>query len=119
MQHAVLHLAGERADAPGGLVARRHHVGVAGEGDVRAFGADARIEVVDVGGAVLAEGHAVAGESGSAEGFFKHAKRTGIFRGYRGAADEIAGNREGIGHVPRLTCMPPGGLALGGTISIS
>ena len=61
----------------------------------------------------------MASEAGSVEGFFKHAQRTGIGRGYRGAADEVAGNRESIGHAPRLTCMPPGGLALGGTNSIS
>ena len=53
------------------------------------------------------------------ERLFKHAQRTGIGRGYRGAADEIAGNGESISHALRLTCMPPGGLALGGTISSS
>src|SRR5262249_24036583 len=117
VQETVLHLAGKRADAPGALVARRHHVGVAGEGDVRPFAADPRIEVVDVGGAGLGEGHAVAGEAGCGERLCKHPQRTGVGRGYRGAANEITGNGESIGHVLRLTCMPPGGLALGGTNS--
>jgi len=36
IEEAVLDVAGERAMAPGALVARRHHVGMAGEGDVRA-----------------------------------------------------------------------------------
>src|SRR6185369_15352287 len=56
---AVLDLAGKRAMAPGRLVAGRHHVSMAGKGDVRRLGADPGIEVVDIGGAGLAEGDAV------------------------------------------------------------
>ena len=85
------------AVAPGALVARRHDVGVAGEGEVRPVGADAGVEIVDVGGAGLAEGHAVAGEAAAFRAL-KHAQRTGIGRRDPGAADEIAGNRESIGH---------------------
>ena len=48
---AVLHLAGECSRLPGALVAGRHHVGVAGKGDVRGFLADARVEIFDIGGA--------------------------------------------------------------------
>jgi hypothetical protein len=31
---------------------------------------------------------------------FENAERAGVGRGYRGAADEIAGNREGVSHAP-------------------
>ena len=51
----------------------------------------------------------MAGEAGYGERLFKHAQRTGVGRGYRGAADEIAGDGESINHVLRLTCMPPAG----------
>ena len=61
---AVLDVAGERAVGPGALVARRHHVGMAGESDVRRAGADAGIEVVDIGGAGFAEGDAMHLEAG-------------------------------------------------------
>ena len=39
---------------PGRLVARRHHVGVAGEHEMRRGRADAGVEILDVGGAGLA-----------------------------------------------------------------
>src|SRR6266702_55037 len=119
VQKTVLHFARERTDAPGALVAGRHHVGVAGEGDVRAVSADPRIEIVDVGSACFRERHAVTSEAGCDKRFFEHAQRAGVGRCYRGAADEVAGNGQGIDHAPRLTCMPPGGLALCGTNSIS
>ena len=119
IEKTVLDLAGERAERPCGFVTGRHHVGMSGKGDVRRFSPDAGVEVVDIGCAGLGEGHAVAGEAGCGERLFKHPQGTGVGRGYRGAADEIAGNGESIGHVLRLTCMPPGGLALGGTISSS
>jgi hypothetical protein len=117
VEETILHLAGERTVRPCGFVAGRHHVGMSGKGDVRRAVADAGVEVVDIGGAGFGEGHAVAGEAGRRQGIFKHPQRSGVGRCYRGAADEIAGNRESIGHVLRLTCMPPGGLALGGTNS--
>ena len=39
-------------------------------------------------------------EASAFEDIFEHAKRAGIGRGYGRAADEIAGNGEGIGHAP-------------------
>ena len=52
-------LAGERRLRPGGVVAGRHHVGVAGEHEMRRAGADAGVEVLDRRGAGLREGDAV------------------------------------------------------------
>src|SRR3954468_6763342 len=95
---AVLHVAGERALAPGGLVTRGHHVGVAGEHDVRRFGPDPRIEVVDICGAGLGEGHAVRLEAGVLEQAFEYTERPGIGRGHGRATDQVAGNGESIGH---------------------
>src|SRR5882724_12002622 len=100
IEKAVLDVTRERAVAPGALVARRHHVGVSGKGDVRRTVADSGIEVVDIGGAGFAEGDAVYLEAGILEDAFEHSKRTGIGRGYRGTAEQIAGNGEGINHAP-------------------
>ena len=52
------------------LVARRHHVGMAGKGDVRRRVADAGIEIVDVGGAGFAEGDAMHLEAGGLQECF-------------------------------------------------
>ena len=62
---AVCDLAGERRMRPAFHLARRHHVGMPGEDDVRRGGADTRIKIFDVGGAGLAEGHAMHGEAGA------------------------------------------------------
>src|ERR1700716_1923414 len=96
VEKAVPDLARERAMAPGALVARRHHVGMSGKGEVRRRVADAGIEVVDIGSAGFAEGDTMHLEAGAFQDIFEHAERAGIRRGYRGAADEIAGNGKGI-----------------------
>src|SRR6266850_641525 len=98
VEKAILDFARERAMAPGALVARRHHVGMPGEGDVRRIVADAGIEVVDIGGAGFAEGNAVHLETGILQDTFEHTKRAGINRSYRGTAEQIAGNGESISH---------------------
>ena len=72
IEKAVLHLARERAVGPCGLIARRHHVGMAGKADVRRRGADAGIEVVDVGGAGFAEGDAMDLEAGRFQDVLEH-----------------------------------------------
>jgi hypothetical protein len=97
---AVLHVARERAMAPGGLIAWWHHVGVAGEGDVRRAVPEPCVEIVDIGRAWLAEGDAMNIKAGALQEVFQNAERAGVSRGYRGAADEIANNRKGIGHAP-------------------
>src|SRR5436190_12965 len=48
IEKTVLHLAGERAERPCGFVARRHHVGMSGKGDVWRFSPDTGVEVVDI-----------------------------------------------------------------------
>ena len=118
IEKAVLHLAGERAERPCGFVAGRHHVGMAGKGDVRRFGPDAGVEIVDVGGAGFAEGDAVHVEAGVFQQALEHAERAGIGRGDGRAADEVAGNGNGVIHSPGLTRQTGGGPAFG-TISIS
>ena len=103
VQKTVLDVAGERAVGPGALVAGRHHVGVSGKGEVRRRGADAGVEVVDIGGAGFAEGEAMHLEAGGLQNGFEHAERAGVGRGYRGAAQQVAGDGEGgegIIHAP-------------------
>ena len=72
IQKAVLDVAGERAVAPGGLVAGRHHVGMPGKADVRRLLADAGIEIVDIGGAGFAEGDAMDLEAGGFQDVFEN-----------------------------------------------
>ena len=60
IKHAAFDFGREGRMPPGRLVARRHDIGMAREADVRRAGADAGIEVVHVGRAVLAEGKPVA-----------------------------------------------------------
>src|SRR5712672_396487 len=98
VEKAILDVARERAMAPGVLVARWHHVGMPGEGEVRSTVADAGIEVVDIGGAGFAEGNAMYLETGILQDAFEYTKRAGIGRGYRGTAKQIAGNGESISH---------------------
>ena len=80
------------------LVAGRHHVGMAGKGDVRRAVADAGVEIVDVGGAGLAEGDAMHLEAGGFQHALENAERAGIGRGDGWAADEVAGDGNGIIH---------------------
>src|SRR5205814_9446525 len=96
---------------PRGFVAGRHYVGVSGKGDVRRAVADAGVEVVDVRRAGLAEGDAMHLEAGVLQETFEDAERAGIGRGDRRAADEVAGNGNGVIHTSRLTRQTGGGLA--------
>ncbi len=94
---AVVDLGRERRMAPARLVARRHHVGVAGDDEIGRFRAKPRIEVFDVGGARLAEGHAVDGETGRLQRLFENAKRAAFRRRHRRTAQQVAGDGNGIG----------------------
>src|SRR5882724_12471024 len=67
IEEAVLDVAGKRAVAPCAFIAWWHHVGMAGESDVRARASDPRIEIVDIGGAGFAEGDAMHLEAGAFE----------------------------------------------------
>ncbi len=95
-QETVLGLAGERRLRPRRLVARRHHIGVAGEDDMRRAGSDARIEVVDVGGARFAEGDAMGGKARCFQHGIDHPQRAGIGRRHRGATNQVTGQGNGI-----------------------
>src|SRR4051812_33646870 len=76
---------------------------MAGEGEVRQTAADPGVKVFDIGGAGLAEGDAVHLETGALEELFDHAERARIRRSDRGAAQQIAGDGDGIGHHPAST----------------
>ena len=73
---------------------------MAGKGDVRRLSADAGIEIVDIGGAGLREGDAMHLEAGCLQEVFEDTERAGIGGGDRRAADEIAGNGNGVIHAP-------------------
>ena len=55
------------------------------------------------GGAGLTEGDAVDGKAGGLQDGFENAERAGVGRGNGWAADEVAGNGNGIIHASRLT----------------
>src|SRR5215471_3004071 len=103
--------------APGGLITRRHHIGVTGKGDMRRRVTDPRVEIVDISGAGLTEAHAVHFEADTLQDVFENAERTGISRGYGRAADQIAGNRKGIGHALPLNMSQPRRATCAGTKS--
>ena len=71
VQHAVGDVGRERRVRPRLGIARRHHVGVAGEHQMRRAGADAGVEVLDVGGARLGERHAMHGEARALQHAFR------------------------------------------------
>ena len=65
--------------------------------------ADPGIEIVDIGGAGFAEGDAMHLEAGSFQDVFENSQRAGVGRGDGRAPHEVAGNGNGVIHVPRLT----------------
>ena len=93
----VVDRAGKRRMRPGLLIAGRHHIGVAGEHEMRRGGADAGVEIFHVVGAGLAERHAVHGKAGGLQHGFEKLERAAFRRRHRAAAQEIAGNGYGIG----------------------
>ena len=94
---AVRHFAGKRRMCPGLFVARRYHVGMAGEHEMRRGIADAGIEILHVVRAGLAERHAVHREAGRLQGAFEELERAAFRRRDGTAAQQIAGNGDGIG----------------------
>ena len=82
VKETVPHLAGERAERPCGFIAGRHHIGMPGKGDVRGFGPDAGVEIVDIRRAGFAEGHPMHVEAGVFQQAFEDAERTGIGGSY-------------------------------------
>ena len=73
IEHAVLDFGAEGIGAPTVRIAHRHRVGMAGKTEMRRAGADAGIEIGDVGGAVLGEGLELAGEADFLQRAFEHA----------------------------------------------
>ena len=90
-------LAGKWRMLPSLFVARRHHVGVARENQVRCGRADTRIEVFHVVGPGFAERHAMHDEAGRFQCLFEKRKRATLGRGYRLTAQQIARDGGGIG----------------------
>ena len=111
-------IAGERAMGPGGLVAGRHHVGMAGKGDVRGVVADARIEIVDVGGAGFAEGDAMRLETRWLSAGLRARRARRHRRGHRWAA-ERSGQWRGHRSCPRLTCHAAMGQPVGNNFQLA
>ncbi len=72
--------------------------------------ADAGVEIVDVRRAGLAEGDAMHLEAGVFQQALEDAERAGIGGSYGRAADEVAGDGNGIIHASRLTRQTGGGL---------
>ena len=97
VQHAAGDVARERRMRPRLGIAGRHHVGVAGEHQMRRARADAGVEVLDVGGAGLGERHPVHGEARALQQRFEKRQRAAFRRRHRRAANQIAGDGDGIG----------------------
>ncbi len=97
VEHAAVDVAGERPVGPPRLVARRDHIGMAGEHEIRPAAADARIEVLDVVGSGLGERDALDREAGALEPIGKIGERAAFRRRHRGTAQEITGEGDGIG----------------------
>ncbi len=96
VERAVDDLAGERRMAPSRRVARRHHVGVPGEDEVRGCAADAGVEVFDRLRAGLGEGYAVNLEACDLQHPLDEPERAAFRRGHRRAAQQVAGEGDGI-----------------------
>ncbi|MNT44039.1 hypothetical protein D3C72_1805400 [compost metagenome] len=100
VQDAVAGLALERGGGPGGDVAGRHHVGVAGEAEVGRGRAAPGVEVLDAGVMTHAgrplEHHAAAGEAQPGQGAFQHVHRPFVGGGDGGNADQVAGQFDRI-----------------------
>jgi len=97
IERAVGDLAGKRRVGPFRLLARRHHVGVAGEDEMRADTADAGIEVLDRGRARFGEGDAMDVEADGFQNTFDHAECAAVRRRHRRATEQVARERGGIG----------------------
>ena len=101
-------LAGERQMAPRRLIARRHDVGMAGEHEIGFFGADPREQIFDRRGAGLGEGRAMNGKPRFRQHPLQIRERPALLGRNRAAADEIAGDGDGIGGHVRVNSSPAG-----------
>jgi hypothetical protein len=96
-QHPVDDVGGEGLAAPGGGVAHRHHVGVAGEAEVGPGRPDPGVEVLD-----LAEPHPAADKAQARQDLLDHIHGPGVGGGDGRTADQLAGQLDGVdpGHGP-------------------
>ena len=96
MQHAVAKYAAERIVAPLLRVARRHHVGMAREAEMRRVVADAREEIVDRRVPGLLEPQPLAAETERLQMPRERFKRPAVFRRDAAAADQRLGKRDRV-----------------------
>ena len=96
-QLAVGDLARERRMRPGGFLARRHHVGVTGEGEMFFPFADARVEIGDIRGSRLRECRHLHREAGGSQQASQHVQRPAVRRRHRPAADQVPRDRNRVG----------------------
>ncbi len=101
VEGAVADLARKRRYGPGGLVAGRHDVGVAGERKMRPAGAEAGVKVVDVGRAGLGEYQPMAGEARRLKHVLQQRQGAAFVRRDAFAANEGLRQRDGIGRDKR------------------
>ncbi len=91
IERAVEHLAAERIDRPALEIARRHDVGMAGEAEIAARVAAARVEIEDRRGAFLRELDNVAGKAQPFERLGEERDRALVLRRHGRPADERGG----------------------------
>ena len=108
VERAIGDFAGKGWMGPFRLLAGRHHVDVAGESEVRACRADPGIKVFDRRGAGLGKGDAMDRKACPFQRAFDEAERTGFRRRHRRAAQEVAGERGGIGECRAHRAALPG-----------
>ena len=110
IERAVGDFAGKGRMGPLRLLARRHYVDVSGESEMWACGADAGIQIFDRRRTRLCKGDAMGRKARSFQHAFDEAKRTGFRRRHRGAAQEIASERGGIGECRAHRAALPGAM---------
>ena len=87
---------GKRVDLPIGFRAHRHHIGVTGKANMRAFMAKARIKIIDPLRAVFFKRQARAGKAQIRQRALKHIQRPCVGRCDRRAANKIGGKLDGV-----------------------
>ena len=94
VQHPAQHVGGKRRMPPQPGIARRHHVGMAGEAEMRRAVADAGIEILDRLAATLVEAELLAHEARGFERLHQHLDGAGIARRHAFAADQALRERD-------------------------
>ena len=97
IEQAVLDFGGKGLVLPVGLVAHRHHVGMAGKTQMRFGRADAGEKIFNVGRVLVLEDQALADKAVGTQQVFKHGERTALMGGDGAAADQVLENCDGIG----------------------